>query len=608
MTIIHLIRCKRVAWALLLATGCLLAPGCSNPFLESEHELEVSHTDDPDSEIRYIGDIALATGLKPQKIESIALMTSLRGTGSDPSPNSRRTMLINDMLARGIKHPDDILALESTSLVIVQGFLPPAIKKGERFDLIVQTARRSDTTSLHGGWVMSNRLRKMQVLEQQVRTGHVVGIGKGPVLVESIFSTEGDPVLKTRGRVLGGGVSMLDRTLGLVVSSDHFADQTTVKISAAVNRRFFAYDHGVKRGVATPKDNHYIDLLLPDKYKQNILRFFSVVRAIAIKESFSDQARRLDSLQKQLLEPRTAAKTALRLEGIGKEAISVLKTGLSSNDVEVRFYSAEALAYLDEPEAIAALADAAKNEPAFRWHALTALCVLDDIAAYDALAELLHVPSAATRYGALRALRARNPKDPLVRGEVFEDKFRLHVIDSMAEPMIHFTRSRVAEVAIFGRNVSLKTPLSISAGKDIVIKDIGPERLRLSRFSPGQDDRVLECSVQLADLVRTIAELEGGYPDLVQAIEEAKAQGALDTRVIIDATAKRGVIKRSPGDHAEGESEQTRIHVATRTPNLFYSYGDRVETTEHSPPDWEEEDESESGWSRFWSKMAFWSE
>ena len=55
---------------------------------------------------------------------------------------------------------------------------------------------------------------------------------------------------------------------------------------------------------------------------------------------------------------------------------------------------------------------------------------MDHVAAYEALNELLHVPSAETRYGAFRALRTRNAADPLVRGESLGGGFAYHVISS----------------------------------------------------------------------------------------------------------------------------------------------------------------------------------
>src|SRR5207253_10201019 len=61
---------------------------------------------------------------------------------------------------------------------------------------------------------------------------------------------------------------------------------------------------------------------------------------------------------------------------------------------------------------------------AFRWHALTALATMTHVAALDGLSDLLHVPSVETRYGAFRAMRIRNPGDPMTRGETLDKKFR----------------------------------------------------------------------------------------------------------------------------------------------------------------------------------------
>ena len=109
-------------------------------------------------------------------------------------------------------------------------------------------------------------------------------------------------------------------------------------------------------------------------------------------------------LEQQLGDPLTAANAAMRLEAIGNDqAKRDSQQGLASNDPEVRFYAAEALAYLDETAAVEPLADVARDEPAFRVNALAALSAMDDVMAYDALRALLEVSSAETRYGAFRA-------------------------------------------------------------------------------------------------------------------------------------------------------------------------------------------------------------
>ena len=79
----------------------------------------------------------------------------------------------------------------------------------------------------------------------------------------------------------------------------------------------------------------------------------------------------------------TAETAAIRLEAIGKDAVEILKAGAQSGDPEVRFYAAEALAYLDITEAVAPLAKSAVDEPAFRIAALAALGSMDDGAASE---------------------------------------------------------------------------------------------------------------------------------------------------------------------------------------------------------------------------------
>ncbi len=69
----------------------------------------------------------------------------------------------------------------------------------------------------------------------------------------------------------------------------------------------------------------------------------------------------------------------MELEAIGgTQGIDVLLKGLKAADREVQFYAAEALAYLGRREAAEPLGQIARQEPAFRVLALTALAVLDD--------------------------------------------------------------------------------------------------------------------------------------------------------------------------------------------------------------------------------------
>src|SRR5206468_1370020 len=68
-------------------------------------------------------------------------------------------------------------------------------------------------------------------------------------------------------------------------------------------------------------------------------------------------------LADELLDPARTVSAAIRLEALGEESAPILKKGLESEHVLVRFTSAEALAYLDSPSAGEELARLVEQQP-----------------------------------------------------------------------------------------------------------------------------------------------------------------------------------------------------------------------------------------------------
>jgi hypothetical protein len=515
-----------------VAGSTVALAGCRTPLTRGQTpEAETQAEQGPE----LVGDYTRPWGLNWIKLESVALVTNLPNTGSDPPPGEARNRLIAEMMTRQVPHPDKILASPTTSLVLCTGYLPPGVEKGDLFDIEIRVPSRSQTTSLRGGWLLQTRMRQMQVAGGGLRTGNLEGLGQGDLLVDAIFEGGSDKVQETRARVLGGGVSAISRPLGLAIAKDGASVRTSTLIGAAINARFFTFDAGVKRGVAVPKRDNFIDLSVSPRYKHNLARYLRVIRQIAVRENPVQRVERLAVLEKKLLEPTTAALAAMQLEAIGNEAVGVLKSGLAASDPEARFYAAEALAYLDQPEAAAPLGQAARDESAFRWHALTALATMTHASALDALVALLHVPSVETRYGAFRALRTRNAADPLTKGELLEKKFRYHLIPTPGEPLVHVARSRVPEIVIFGHEQRLKAPQFLFAGKQIMITPQENGQLKVGRFQAGEDTAYETCSTELDQLIRTIVKLGGGYAEVVQCLEEARKAGCLEARLAVEA-------------------------------------------------------------------------
>ncbi|MCC7085689.1 MAG: flagellar basal body P-ring protein FlgI [Pirellulales bacterium] len=534
---IHL-RCAAMVAALLLAFGA----GCSGPVLRTRSQSpELSDRDENVGQTKYVSQYAVPVGTHYVKLEGPVLITGLRGTGSDPPPGAQRAMLLADMQARKVQKPNQILADPNNSLAWVEVWLPPGVQKGDRLDVEVRVPPQNDTTSIAGGFMMSTRLRQMAILsDNRIHDGQVMAVAEGPVLVDPISSDNQDPMALKRGMVLGGGAATYSRTIELALKPDERSVYRSKQIGDALNRRFHVYVHGIKQGIANPLDNERITLMIHPRYKQNLARYFHIIRAVPLGESPTQLQARLEVLERRLTDPLSAQDAAIKLEAVGKDAIRVLEKGLQSKDPEVQFYSAEALAYLDQPSATPILAETAKKEPAFRACALAALCALNDVHAADVLRELFDVPSAETRYGAFRALWAMNANDPQLHAEHLGKKFWLHVIPSAGPAMVHVTHSYRPEVVLFGEEQKFELPIALEAGNAIIVKSQPDGQIRVSRFAAGEKDQHSLVANSVDEVIRAIAEVGGDYPDVVQALEEARVNGALLSRFEVDAIPQAG--------------------------------------------------------------------
>ncbi|TWT88589.1 flagellar basal body P-ring protein [Pseudobythopirellula maris] len=564
--------------ALLLLT---VAPtGCMAPLFRGKVvEQQLDEIDPPgEPTTNFVSRYTHPYGLDYVQVQAVSLVTGLKGTGGDPPPTPQRAQLLEEMHRLNIERPNTVLAMPETALVLVRGFLRPGIQKGDRFDLEVRVPSKSETTSLRGGHMLSAYLTEMAVLGNSIRSGSTLAEAEGPVLVDPSAEGDdaGDTAVATRGRILGGGVALKSRPLGLVISHEHQSVRMAQAISKSINDRFHRYDQGRKVGVAKPKTDEFIELHIHPRYKDNITRFVKVVRSIAVSETSAMRTERLGRLEKQLLDPLTSAVAAIRLEAIGGErAIEILAAGLDSSDPEARFYSSEALAYLDDTRGADALIVAARDEPAFRVNALAALSAMDDVAAYEGLRSLLASKSAETRYGAFRSLWAMNAGDPMLRGERLGGQFDFHVLDVDGPPMIHTTRSFRPEIVLFGEGQQFQLPFVLDAGKDILVNGMTGDQIVVSRFAAGEESQKLTVGTDVDAVVRAIVQLGGGYPDVVQALQQANTDGALASRFCVDALPQTGreysrQNHSSDGVESDADAEASdKYRVATPVPDLF---------------------------------------
>jgi Flagellar P-ring protein len=548
---------------------------------------------DARAKVPLVGELTQVAGGYWIRLEGAGLVVDLNSTGEDPPPSEARHAVLEDLKRRGIPNPNKILKLPNVTVVLVTGYVPALIRKGDHFDIEVRLPQGSKVKSLNGGRLMPCYLREHLYDTNGIdHTSHEFAIAEGPVLVSSSHKNMSEQAgLLRRGRIVAGGTwKWEDRNLDLFLRNDVRSERNSVRIANAIGRRFFDYDrHGERIPLAEAKTDQKILLKILPKYRDNYPRYLEVVRKIAFRETDVARAVRIRALKWDLLEPETSAQAALKLEAIGDESVSTLKIGLSNKDPQVRFYSAEALAYLGDASGLDALFETARDQYAFRIFALAAMACLDDPEVHVKLRDLMDVQSAETRYGAFRALTTLDKNDPFVRGEMLGNQFRLHTLKSDGPAMVHITNCKKAEVVLFGGDQQLKTPIFARAGNNIIVSG-APEadRVEVCRFEVGKEDQRKLVSTRLQDVIRALTEFGATFPDVNQFLTEADHQQNLAGHLEIDALPRAGRTYEPPDQGIArkiNSKHKSPIGNSENAPNMFAVLQDKQDTKQDTKRD-----------------------
>ncbi|MBX6315934.1 MAG: flagellar basal body P-ring protein FlgI, partial [Isosphaeraceae bacterium] len=525
-----------------------------SPLKKKEPPLKIDETVGDLVEIRDAGRIA---------VEGVGLVVGLDGTGSDPELSWQRTKLINDMRKAKVPHPDKLLASpdKTMSMVLVKAIIPTGINTKDRFDVEVELTPGSTTKSLKGGHLLLTELRVMETIKGEMHEGPVLAKAYGPVLIGNATNPE-DPKV---GRVLGGARVKKEIPFTMVIHDRRKSFKTSGMLQAIVNTRFTEHQGGENVGMATAKTDEYLVLRVPTVYHQNPRRYFQVVKLLPVVDNTELRRVRLQQWGQELLNPKTAGLAALRLEGIGPNAVETLKVGLASPDPSVRFFAAEALAYLGDANGAEVLGQTAAERPEFRAYALAALAALDQPASLLHLRKLMAHPDKEVRYGAFNALRTLDPTDPyLGRVRVLreeepeeedednfatqiatrreprrEDPFTLYVVDCDGPPMIHVSRQNRCEIVLFGKGQQLLTPAVLGGAGSLLINAAdGDTQAEISRIGLGKytgTDQKVSCPLVLAEVIREAANLGATYPEVLNLLEAAHKQANLSSPLVVDS-------------------------------------------------------------------------
>ena len=507
-----------------------------------------------------VSDLAYIVSAGETKLEGVGLVVGLDNTGADPPPSYYRTKLLDEMRKAGVEDANRVLADKTTALVIVRVKIPTGITTKDRMDVELELPPASGTTSLAGGYLMPTRLREMMIAGGGPKEGQELATAQGAVMV----GTDAKPNSPKDGRVLGGARCKKDIPFSLILKDSRKSIKTAAMLQKVVNERFHQSEGKDQKEMATAKTDQFLVLKVPRVYHNNQGRYFQVVKLLPMVDSPDLRAQRTERWGKELLDPKTSGVAALRLEGLGLTAIEALKAGLASPNAQVRFWAAEALAYLDDASGVDVLGEAAAHRPEFRAFALAAMASMDESAAHLKLRKLMDEAEVEVRYGAFNALRTLDERDPFLgqvrvleeaappeegdsmamaiesrsrRGRV-DDPFTLYMVDCEGPPLIHVARTRRCEIVIFGRGHKMMTPIVLGTGSILLNASEGDETLQISKIVPNRvddSDPKVVTSLDLGDVIRRTANLGASYPELVDILMAASKQKNLPGPLVVDA-------------------------------------------------------------------------
>lgn len=555
-------RCRfGLVWITLSLTA---AGGCTSFWKRDQNDpsnnpklAKLLKVPDPPDLIR---EAAIPHGMQSVRVNGVAIVNALPDTGGPALPSTFRDMLLEEMKRKEIPNPNDFLELNTTALVQVLGTIPPGSRRGDTIDLEILTPTKTEATDLHGGWLLDTRLRHQKVLDSAVRSSDVLAVGTGPVLTRGDHEGEADGALRVQGTVLSGGVVQNDRKLGLVLRPDFQHVKMSAAIAQAINHRFYFFDGSTRRGIAEPIEDDFIQLDVHPRYRNSVSRLMAVIRAIGVAPESSNTQVRLTELGERMKLPAKAADAALQLEGLGEPAIPTLLDAVQSSNPELRFYAAEALAYLDREEAVDPLIAAIRAEPAFRAPALKALEDMQHHNVVEGLQRLMDSPSLETRYGGFSTLRNREDGRQKLAGQNLRGTYRLYQVASTAKPAVVVSLRRNPEIVLFGDVQPLQIETFFLGPSGIMIRSV-PEtgQLRISRFQAGKDDAFAEVDNTLAGMLEGLTEVGGGYGDAVALLRMVKTQGILPDQLAFDPLPKNlRTYYRNEGSDEDDSDEDSK--------------------------------------------------
>jgi len=554
---------------------------------------------------------AIVEGYQPVVVHGYGVVVGLAGTGSGDVPPDVRAHMIAMAARHGIGSeragwgrlsPEALLDSPDTAVVVVEAVIPPAAPEDSRFDVRVFAHPSSSTTSLEGGRLYTTELLPAAggaAVGQRTlpptgsRTPAALAEAKGALFINP-FAEPGavgrDSIDRRTGWILHGGVVTRDIPMKLrLITPSH---GRAMAIQSALNTRF-VQEPGQDNPTAHGESDESIAITVPPSHHADTETFVELVRYTTIRQDAAERVA-MSTRRYVLDNPAMSSAAAWRWEALGPRILPVIRELYDEPQELPRLGALRAGAHLDDPLVTPHLIAMAESGSAdARRRAIKLLTGMGTDPRIDlALQQLLNDNDLEVRLTAYETVVGR--AGPSVHRFVVGDKFVVDVVDSN-KPMIYITQAGMPRVAIFGIDLSVKTPLTVTAWsrRFMMMSDGGDEQVEVYYRPPGTTLGVTHMvGGRIAELVRFLGRtttpgkplpgLGFSYSEVVGVLHQIWRQGYLEAdfrpeqdRILaaILRQQRQGIVTERPefGDTDPGGPESPVADELQRSPERpFY--------------------------------------
>ncbi len=482
----------RTSYFIILAVFASMVCSCGTPKQKQEPVDEKISLD------TTIEQLAQFTPLSPIAVHGFGMVAGLWGTGSSECPSDLRPVLekyIQQQMPNSTPNSvRDFIESPDTAIVEIVGQIPPLSMIGDRFDIKVAPLAKTQTTSLESGRLFTTDLVEFSRLVSFDQYSKKIGSVLGPIF------TIHDPNSGAQTYyVLGGGVSGINLSITLILNQPNY--YAAAAIRNRINERFGT-------NIVNAVSRREIQVVIPERYRNERLRFLSLVRTLYLSEDDTLRANRIKELCQLLSDPQKSSDAEFALEAIGRPALPALLELIDSKTLEaVRFRAGRCMLNIGDNRSVLTLGEIARNtQSQFRIDAINAFSTAKLKDVEPILAQLLEDSQMEVRIAAYERLVGFN--SILISRIPIGSDFFVDLVHSKTNKIIYAYRKDNARIVLFGAPIACKKDIFVDMKQVMINSRPNEGGISLARRHPGRPKLVgpIKCGYKAEDLIRTLGQ------------------------------------------------------------------------------------------------------